>query len=173
MDLSSITNLELRSGLIVSAGAIGLLWYYICLCDMGFHPTPQGQTATGFRQFQSLSITTISVSLATYVGYAIGLPSVQSVTDNANKIADAAVAAVPAASAASAAQAAASAVSASIPTVSALQVGSAAMYVVSLLVAVGFYWKSKDETEPAVTGLAKSLLGFVAGVFSIALNDTL
>lgn len=136
---SSITNAQLKDWLIVIAGLSGLVWYYLCLVDMGLHPTASGTQSGGYRQFQSLSVTTISVSLATYVGYIVGLPAPQPGT--AGSLA-----------------------------VSPLQVVSAAMYVVSLALAVFFYARTKDQTEPAVTGLAKSLLGFVAGVFSISLN---
>ena len=149
--LTSITNAQLKDWLTVSAGSMGLIWYYLCIFDMGFRPTPVGEQAPGFRQFQSLSVTTISVSLATYVGYIIGLPS-------------------EATSSAKTALANAAASTAAPASVTNLQAGSAVLYVLSLLLAVYFYHRSKDNTEPAVTGLAKSLLGFVAGVFSVSLN---
>jgi hypothetical protein len=150
--LTSISNAQLKDWLIVCVGSMGLLWYYLCIADLGFRPTQKDQTPTGFRQFQSLSVTTISVSLATYVGYVIGLPT-------ASDIAAKAVAAGSSATAI-----------ASTGTVSNLQAGSAMLYVLSLVTAVYFYYKKKDETEPAITGLAKSLLGFFAGVFSVALT---
>lgn len=137
---TSITNAQLKDWLIFIAGVAGLAWYYLCLFDLGLHPTAANTQAGGYRQFQSLSVTTISVSLATYVGYVVGLPS------------------------------SATAGSASTGSVGQLQVASALLYVASLLVAVFFYARTKDQTEPAITGLAKSLLGFVAGVFSISLN---
>jgi hypothetical protein len=164
--LSSITNAQLKDWLIFIAGAVGLLWYYLCIVDMGSRPTPQGSQAPGFRQFQSLSVTTISVSLATYVGYVVGLP-----TQAAATVKSAAASAVASATPTEPAASAASVILASATaTVNNLQLASAAMYVISLLLAVYFYWRTKDSTEPAITGLAKSLLGFVAGVFSISLN---
>lgn len=141
---TSITNAQLKDWLIFIAGVTGLSWYYLCLWDMGRHPTPTGTQAGGFRQFQSLSVTTISVSLATYVGFVVGLTPPDS-----------------------AAAGGAAVVSSS---ASYLQVASALLYVASLALAVYFYSQSKDQTEPALAGLAKSLLGFVAGVFSISLN---
>lgn len=138
---SSITNAQLKDWLIFIAGVAGLAWYYLCLFDLGLHPTAAGTQAGGYRQFQSLSVTTISVSLATYVGYVVGLPSSSSAAGGAGN-----------------------------GSVGQLQVASALLYVASLLVAVFFYARTKDQTEPAITGLAKSLLGFVAGVFSISLN---
>ncbi len=137
---TSITNAQLKDWLIFIAGVAGLAWYYLCLFDLGLHPTAANTQAGGYRQFQSLSVTTISVSLATYVGYVVGLPS------------------------------SSAAGSAGSGSVGQLQVASALLYVASLLVAVFFYARTKDQTEPAITGLAKSLLGFVAGVFSISLN---
>ena len=134
---------QLKRTLTVTSGSLGLLWYYVCLVDLGFCPTAAAQTATGFRQFQSLSITTISVSLATYVGSIIGLP-----------------------------QASSSGAGVAAGKVENLQLWSAGMYVLSLIIAVGFYYWKKDETEPALTNLAKSLLGFVAGVFSVSLTAT-
>ena len=156
--IQTMSNVQLKDWLIIAVGAIGLVWYFLCILDMGLHPTKQGASGAGFRQFQSLSVTTISVSLATYVGYVIGLP---------------AQAQAPGASSTVAAAAVASTSVAVLPPqahVSPLQWTSAALYVASLVVAVYFYFRSKDDTEPAITGLAKSLLGFVAGVFSVALN---
>lgn len=137
---TSITNAQLKDWLIFIAGVAGLAWYYLCLFDLGLHPTAANTQAGGYRQFQSLSVTTISVSLATYVGYVVGLPSSSTAGSAGNG------------------------------SVGQLQVASALLYVASLLVAVFFYARTKDQTEPAITGLAKSLLGFVAGVFSISLN---
>ncbi len=147
--MTSITNAQLRSGLISAVGTIGLLWYYLCVIDLGVRPTSRGDTAGGFRQFQALSVTTISVSLATYVGYVVGIPLNGDAT------------AAPLAAAAGAAP---------LARVSMLQWLAAALYVMSLVLAIWFYAQKKDATEPAITGLAKSLLGFVAGVFALSLN---
>lgn len=160
--LTSITNAQLKDWLIFIAGSVGLLWYYVCIIDMGLRPTPAGQQAPGFRQFQSLSITTISVSLSTYVGYVVGLPS-----ESSTAVKAAAASATEAAVPASAIEIVKVATTA---TVNNLQLASAAMYVISLILAIYFYSRTKDNTEPGITGLAKSLLGFVAGVFSISLN---
>jgi hypothetical protein len=148
--MTSITNAQLRSGLISAVGTIGLLWYYLCVIDLGLRPTPKGEASGGFRQFQALSVTTISVSLATYVGYVVGIPL--NGADSA------------------AALSAAAAGTASLARVSMLQWLAAALYVMSLVLAIWFYAQKKDATEPAITGLAKSLLGFVAGVFALSLN---
>lgn len=149
--MTSITNAQLRSGLISAVGTIGLLWYYLCVIDLGVRPTAKGDTASGFRQFQALSVTTISVSLATYVGYVVGIP----LNGDAG---------------ATALSAAAGVAGAPLARVTMLQWLAAALYVLSLVLAIWFYAQKKDATEPAITGLAKSLLGFVAGVFALSLN---
>lgn len=166
--LTSLTSAQLKDWVIFVAGCAGLAWYYLCLFDLGLQPTAGGQQPGGFRQFQSLSLTTIGVSLATYVGYVVGLPSHAGSVAKASAAATSAVAA--AAVPASSASAVAAGVAAATTTVSPLQTVSAGLYLLSLLIAVGLYWRAKDATEPAVTGLARSLLGFVAGVFSISLN---
>ena len=171
--VSSFGPAEFRNLLIAAVGIIGLTWYYLCVIDLGMRPTNVGDQASGFRQFQALSITTISVSLATYVGYVVGIPLQAVAAPDAipilGAIADAASASASSASAASGITKAILS-NAKPGRVSLLQWLAAALYVVSLVLAVWFYSKTKDGTEPAITGLAKSLLGFVAGVFSLSLN---
>jgi hypothetical protein len=203
MDIVSLaTNISpdaFKKILIASVGTIGLVWYYVCVFDVGLRPTPSGTTPTGYREFQALSITTISISLATYVGYVIGIPlqsqapkdkpavvSPQGGGATATKGAAVKPGDTAAGSAESAStppaqpkEAAASLQPGTTPTdtkkpadgnVSLLQWLSAVLYVISLVLAVCFYAKHKGATEPAITGLAKSLLGFVAGVLSVGLN---
>ena len=163
--LTDLTGPQFKGLLASASGCVGLLWYYACLIDLGRRPTPAGTQSTGFRQFQSLSITTISTSLATYVGYVVGFPAKSEGVKNAANV----VAALPVEAAASAASAVSAAGAASLQ-VAPLQAASAALYVGSLVLAVWFYYQKQDATEPAITGLAKSVLGFVAGVFSVSLN---
>ena len=205
MDIASLTtNLSARDFkdiLIAVIAMIGLVWYYCSLIDMGLRPTAAGAVATGFREFQALSVTTISVSLATYVGFVIGIPLQAQPTDAlkdkppiavTHSVASVAPPAVltktaPPASAADNGVATADKPNDSLPTPQAgtstsnkdrppepkvtwLQWSSAALYVCSLVLAVFFYSRTKGTTEPAITGLAKSLLGFVAGVLSVGLN---
>jgi hypothetical protein len=175
--MNLVSNLgpeEFRNILIVAVGMLGLTWYYLCVIDLGMRPTPAGTQASGFRQFEALSITTISVSLATFVGYVVGIP-LQGIAAAPEAAAVASAGADAASAAASAASAAAgiakTILSNSKPgRVTLLQWLAAVLYVISLILAVWFYSRTKDETEPAITGLAKSLLGFVAGVFSLSLN---
>ena len=171
--VSSFGPVEFRNILIAAVGILGLTWYYLCVIDLGVRPTQAGTQPTGFRQFEALSITTISVSLATYVGYVVGIPLQATVTPDVVPIVGAAAdVAAAAASSASAVSGIAKAIlsNAKPGRVSLLQWLAAALYIISLVLAVWFYSKTKDETEPAITGLAKSLLGFVAGVFSLSLN---
>jgi hypothetical protein len=145
--------------LTTGVGVIGLIWYFVCLCALGLKPTPAGQAASGFRQFQALSVTTIGVALSTFVGWIVGIKQT-----GASSLAAQGVAA-----AASGVQQAASAVPVS-GSITSLQVSAAWLYVGSLVVAIAFYAYKKDEAEPAITNLAKSLLGFVVGVFSVVLG---
>jgi uncharacterized membrane protein YfcA len=160
---SGHTNAEeaVQDILIRAIAVIGLVWYYICVFQLGLKPTPKDKQPNGFRQFQALSVTTISVSLATYVGFVIGLKGTSHIPAPAGQAA--------AGAASSPASAAANSFFSS-ATFADLQWWSAGLYVLSLALALWFYSRTQDDTEPAITGLAKSLLGFVAGVLSIALN---
>ncbi len=157
--------MDLQTLLIRTISIIGLVWYYLCLLHLGLKPTPKDQTPNGFRQFQALSITTISVSLATYVGFVIGVKGTghmpPSIASNSQGV-------VP-----NSADSTATGILEQISNTAGfddLRVLSAAAYIFSLILALWFYYRKQDETEPAITGLAKSLLGFVAGVLSITLG---
>jgi len=64
-----------RDLLILVLGIVGIVWYYVCLLRIGWKP-PAAGAASGFEQFMTLSITTIAVSLATFVGMFLGLQNV-------------------------------------------------------------------------------------------------
>ena len=158
--------MEIQTILIRAIAIVGLSWYYICVIQLGLKPTPKDTTPNGFRQFQALSVTTISVSLATFVGFVIGLKGTEHIPSSSTNLS----AAGSAASAASASMTETAAKVASSASFGDLQWWSAGLYVLSLVLALWFYSRTQDSTEPAITGLAKSLLGFVAGVLSIALS---
>ena len=148
--------------LIRAIAVVGLAWYFVCLFHLGIKPTQPGAQPNGFRQFQALSVTTISVSLSTFVGFVIGLKGKEH---------------IPSSSAEAAAKTGAGAPDdgvlaklADAASFADLQWWSAGLYVLSLVLALWFYYRTQDSTEPAITGLAKSLLGFVAGVLSITLS---
>lgn len=158
--------MSMQELLIRVIAVVGLAWYFICVFHLGLRPTPRDKQANGFRQFQALSVTTISVSLATFVGFVIGLKGKEHIPNSTAN-------APPSVDAASGASDSSSGVLSQVFNTASfadLQWWSAGLYVVSLVLALWFYYRSQDGTEPAITGLAKSLLGFVAGVLSIALT---
>jgi hypothetical protein len=156
-------HMSMQELLIRAIAVVGLAWYFICLFHLGIKPTPPGTQPNGFRQFQALSITTISVSLATFVGFVIGLKGKEHIPSSA--AAAAAKTGTPAPTDSGVLAKIADAAS-----FADLQWWSAGLYVLSLVLALWFYYRTQDSTEPAITGLAKSLLGFVAGVLSITLS---
>jgi len=51
-----------------------------------------------------------------------------------------------------------------------LQWVSAGLYVLSLLIALWFWYRHGDKTDPAVSNLGKTLLGLLGGALAIVLN---
>ncbi len=149
--------MTLKEALVLGLGGAGLLWYYLCLFSVGLKPTKRGQQPSGFRQFESLSITTISVSLATFVGSLLGL----------KQRVDQVAAAAP-----SGASSGSASILQFIPRLSIanLQWASAGLYVMSLLIAIAFWYRERDDTDPAISNLGKSLLGLVGGALAIVLG---
>jgi hypothetical protein len=157
--------MALRNVSLLSFGIIGILWYYVCLFVVGLKLLDGSNDATSFRDFMSVSITTISVSLATFVGMLLGLrglaedvkgdiaqlksiSSDQSAVPGMMKLQEAAKSAGG----------------------SALQWGAALLYVASLLLALYLWYRGGNTTDPAITNLAKSLLGLIGGALSVILN---
>jgi Na+/H+-translocating membrane pyrophosphatase len=139
--------------LVVLLAWAGLIWYYVSIFSLGRNPRDANQPQTTFQQFMSLSVTSIGVSLATYVGMLLGLQSVsetakfsfESVAPEVRRIIEGTL-------------------------VSNLQWCAAALYVVSLFCALYFWKRGGDKTDPAVSNLGKSLLGLIAGALAIALT---
>ena len=148
--------MTLNNALVLIIGVVAIIWYYICLIGIGIHPLPIGTPADAFRQFMSLSLTSLGASMATFIGMLLGIRSISGTvrtevaatsTDTPNLK-----------------QLAAGAFTTS------LQWWAAALYVVSLLVALWFWYHTGDLTDPAISNLGKSLLGLFGGALSIALN---
>jgi hypothetical protein len=151
--------MSLREFLTLAVGAIGLIWYYASLFSLGLNPLTSGQVPTAFRQFMSLSVTSIGVSLATFVGMLLGIQQVVGqINDAVNK---AGVQLAPTNF---------QALAAINKLLTGLQWWAAGLYVLSLVIALGLWKRGGDATDPAVSNLGKSLLGLIGGVFAILLN---
>jgi hypothetical protein len=146
-----------KDALTLGLGVLGLAWYYLCLLSVGWKPLPPGQPPNAFRQFMSLSITTIGVSLATFVGMLLGVNEVKEQVAEAVRANTRALSPAP---------------SFAFPTLSStdLQWIAGGLYVLSLLIALWLWRKGGDDTDPAVSNLAKSILGLIGGALSILLN---
>lgn len=138
-------------------GGIGVLWYYVCLFVIGAHWSVDPAN-DNFRAFMSLSLTTIGVALATFVGFLLGF---RVVSDEVQQSVQQAV------------------VTSGIGRLNSIATNTkgtvvqwavAALYVFSLLLALYFWWLHGDTTDPAVINLGKSLLGLVGGALSVLLN---
>jgi hypothetical protein len=153
--METFKNMPLVELLILILGVVGLLWYYVCLVSVGLKPNPAGGPVGAYRQFESLSITTISVSLATFIGSLLGTTQAAHQLESQPQ--------VPTPSPVSG-------VVQSTLRASDLQWACAGFYVISLALAIFFWHREKDRTDPAISTLAKSLLGVVGGALSIALK---
>lgn len=157
----------LRDVIVFCVGTLGIAWYYICILVIGAKPLAGKAPGSSFRQFMSLSITTISVSLATYVGMILGL---RSVSDEIQKGVARANAMAGAATAAATAAAAPLREAAQVANPNALQWGAAILYILSLVLALVLWWRGGDDTDPAISKLGQSLLGLIGGALSVLLN---
>jgi hypothetical protein len=149
--------MSLQRAITLMIGGIGVLWYYVCLFAVG------GQWLTGpgnqsFHDFMSVSLTTIGVALATFIGILLGF---RVVSDEVSQ---------------GVAEAQVTSGSAKLQTLaantkgSAMQWAVAVLYVLSLLIALYFWWQKGDTADPAIINLGKSLLGLVGGALSVLLN---
>jgi hypothetical protein len=146
--------MSLSQTLVIVLGGVGITWYYFCLLSVGLRPTSPGRAPTSFREFESLSIATISVSFATFVGGLLG--SKGAAAQAAGQPVDDAQFAVDGLGRL-----------ALWLSVDNLQVACAVVYILSLLIAAFFWRKQRDAADPAITNLARSLLGFIAGAFAV------
>ncbi|MGH9769494.1 MAG: hypothetical protein ACREAB_18880 [Blastocatellia bacterium] len=150
--------MTLQSVLVLIMGSAGLLWYYVCLFNIGLRPLKPEETANAFRQFMSLSITSIGVTLATFVGMLLG---VRSVSDTVKGAVEVSQSTIPA-------PLVKQIIESGLTTN--LQWGAAGVYIVSLCIALWFWYRGGDRTDPAISNLGKSILGLFAGALTIVLN---
>lgn len=153
-------NYSLLEAIVLIVGASGLIWYYFSLFALGLKPLDPGQAAESFRQFMSLSVTSIGVTLATFVGMLLGVRSISNaVKEETQTVSETVSSAAPQVQ-----QLASGALTTN------LQWYAAGAYVLSIFIALYFWWRAGDKTDPAISNLGKSLLGLVAGALAIALN---
>ena len=146
--------MNLRDALVLGMGSLALLWYYACLFTIGTTPLSTVAVPDTFRQFMSLSLTTIGASLATFIGMLLGIRNVaDSVKPEVSDVNSPQIQRL---------------ASGSLTTT--LQWIAAGLYVLSLVVAIWFWYKSGDNTDPAVSNLGTTLLGLVGGALAILLN---
>lgn len=158
--------MSLRETSILVFGAIGVIWYYVCLFTIGLRWLDANSDATSFRDFMSVSITTIGVSLATFVGMLLGL---RGLSEEVRQDVDVAQAAAPNDEAGRVGAVKLQEV-ANTAAGSTLQWCAALLYLASLLIAMYFWYRTGNSTDPAITNLAKSLLGLIGGALAVVLN---
>jgi hypothetical protein len=135
--------------LIWILGGCAVGWYYICVIYLGFiHPHPAPDVNDGFRLFVETSVSTLSGTLATYVGMILGVQTAKS-EPRANPVA--------------------AILQSRTSPLSRLQGLAAIAYVASLVMAVISWWMH-PKPDPAIEALAKSLLGLFGGALAVVLN---
>ena len=167
--------------LIYAIVGLGLLWYLISLVQLQLTaPLQAGQTPDNYRTFQRFSVATISVALATYVGWIVGIKSaddvvaflpIRSAYAQASAPTPPASEAVPVADRKSDVKKPSSPKGPAPTTLSKAQAAAAGVYVLSLVLALIFYSTRRDQTDPEITNLAKSLIGFFVGALSVVFSQ--
>ena len=152
--------------IIVVVGSIGMLWYYVSLFALGLKPLAKDQPADGFRQFMSLSLTSIGTTLSTFVGMLLGVRAVSHSVQGevATRAGSQGVTELASTATSHVGQLISGAITSNI------QWSAAAVYVLSLVIALVLWYRGGDQTDPAVSNLGKSLLGLVAGALTVVLN---
>jgi hypothetical protein len=152
-------------------GVVAIAWYYLCLFQIGLD---LGLSGT-FRDFMSLSITSIGAALATFVGGLLGVRQVAGVVEKTETPVNQSQ--MPAMGVPT------SGVPQQQPNLVAqqqrlfqafattgMQWAATILYIASLLLALWFWYRTGDKTDPALTNLGKTLLGLMGGALAIVLN---
>jgi len=155
----AVYNYGLKNSVVVAFGVIGLSWYYVSLFALG-SGWPFAPKSNELREFMSLSVTTISVSLATFVGMLLGYTRV---SDEAQREAKDTVDVDRKSRLVRFAEDNSGTI---------LQWISVILYAASLVLAI-FFWQTESndkKTDPAIVNLGKSLLGVIGGSLAVILN---
>lgn len=159
-----MTSVPLSQVCVIALGALGIVWYFICIFVIGLKRLADNPP---LRDFMSVSITTISISLATFVGMLLGLRGVgEQLTAGVNQVA-------PNTGSGSAERAMGARTLTRLAQSTegtTLQWSSAILYLASLVLAIYFWYRGGPQTDPAITKLAQSLLGLIGGSLSVLLN---
>lgn len=145
-----LEDLKFRDKLLIVIGALAISWYFVCIVYAGCTDVNGDAISKDMRQFMSVSITTISGTLATYLGMLLGFGSAVRRGRDGEQPSEQAPA---------------------VPQISRMQAVAAVAYVLSLVVALGI-WLATDETklDSAVLNLGRSILGLFGGVLAVILN---
>jgi hypothetical protein len=145
-----LEKLTFRDKLLIAIGALAISWYFVCIVCAGCTDVDGDAISKDMRQFMSVSITTISGTLATYIGMLLGFGSALRRGGGDAQPSEQAAA---------------------VPQITRMQAVAAVAYVVSLVVALGI-WLATDEKnlDPAVINLGRSILGLFGGVLAVILN---
>jgi hypothetical protein len=147
--------MTMKRSLVVFVGSIGMIWYFACLFLIGLDGIKEDSQS--FREFMSISLTTIATALATFVGAILGIKFIgdeikkdkngqpKVLSDRLSLIKDLANGTI-------------------------FQWVAAFAYVISLIIAVILWWMKGDKADPTIISLGKSLLGLVAGVITALSN---
>jgi len=149
-----LEDLKFRDKLLIVIGALAISWYFVCIVYAGCTDVNGDAISKDMRQFMSVSITTISGTLATYLGMLLGFGSALRRGRDGEQPSEQT-----------------SEPAAAVPQISRMQAVAAVAYVVSLVVALGI-WLATDETklDSAVLNLGRSILGLFGGVLAVILN---
>lgn len=185
---SNVDDVTMREVALYVLGALGMAWYFLCLFRIGKFPTATDKN--GLRQFQEMSVTTISTILATFVGVVLGLQGISGKTDTTKKVVEEirppiahmekAAPGQPPPAAARVKEAVEKTDEATkrlddlirATTPSPVQWVVFFAYLLSLCVALYFWYYSppNEDPNPVIVSLAKSLLGVIGGALTALLT---
>lgn len=138
--------------LVKSIGVLAFVWYYASILYIGFVARPvAGSPPDTLREFMSVSVTTLSTTLATFVGMAFGF---QQVTAKAEAGPDVAAAAT---------------VVKLVP-LTPWQTAAVQWYLGSLVLTLLFWAWKRNDCDPVLQNTARSLLGLLGGALAVVLS---